>query len=136
MVSNLKTFTNKGCKIAAQFVFFLFWEVIQQGPGGYTTRIRRLYNKDLEVINKDQEVISRIFFGIGATIRIGQKRCFLSRMLDFFGYKRVECPLVQSKYFLLHSLFGTLVRLGEVRMGKSAIKGATISTFKKVKNLN
>ena len=41
-------------------------EVIQQGSGGYTTMIRRLYNKD-------QEVNSRIFFSIGATIRIGQK---------------------------------------------------------------
>ena len=91
MVSNLKTFTNKGCKIAAQFVFlFLFWEVIQQGPGGYTTRIRRLYNKDLEVINKDQEVISRIFFGIGATIRIGQKRCFV--YAGFFGVQKGSMP--------------------------------------------
>ena len=37
---------------------------MQQGLEGYTTRIRRLYNKD-------QEVISRIFFAMGATICIG-----------------------------------------------------------------
>ena len=55
MVSDLKTFTNKECKVAVQ-IFFCFWvnflrirrlynkdqEVIQQGPGGYTTRIRSL----------------------------------------------------------------------------------------------
>ena len=79
MVSYLKTFTYKECKIAVQKKV-CFWanfarirslynkdeEVIQQRSGGYTTRIRRLYNKD-------QEVISRTFFGISATIRIGQE---------------------------------------------------------------
>ena len=40
-------------------------DIIQQGLGGYTSRIRRLYNKD-------QEVISRIF-DIGATIHIGRE---------------------------------------------------------------
>ena len=55
-------FTNKGCKIAAQKKvsfwanFARIWrlykkdqEVKQQGSGGYTTRIRRLYNKAQEV---------------------------------------------------------------------------------------
>ena len=73
MVSHLKTFTNKGCEIAAQkrkgffegnldlinyyslSQFCKDQEVIHQGSAGYTTRIRRLYNKD-------QEVISRIFW--------------------------------------------------------------------------
>ena len=56
MVSHFKTFTNKGCKIAAlQKRLFLGefcqdQEVIQQGSGGYTKKIRRLYNKDQEVI--------------------------------------------------------------------------------------
>ena len=81
MVSYLKPFTNKGCKIAGQknvyFGKFRFNyhsvnfarirrlynkdpEFIQQGSGGYTTKIRRFYNKDPEVIS--------IFFGISATI--------------------------------------------------------------------
>ena len=59
VVSDLKTLTNKGCKIKDQ-------EIIHHGSGGYTKRIRRSYNKD-------QEIISRIFFGIGATICIGQE---------------------------------------------------------------
>ena len=67
----MKTFTNKSCKIAAKKV--CFWsnfartrrlynndqEVIQQGSGGYTTRIRRLHNKDQELYKKDQEVIQQ-----------------------------------------------------------------------------
>ena len=52
-------------------------EVIQQGSGGYTKRIRRSYNKD-------QKVISRIFFGIGATIRIGQEMLCLKDAGFFF----------------------------------------------------
>ena len=53
-----RSFTNKECKIAAQkkFVlgqqFFKDQEVKQQGSGGYTTRIKRLYNKDQEVIQQ------------------------------------------------------------------------------------
>ena len=50
-----------GVKLPSQKKGF-FWgefckdqEVIQQGSAGHTTRIRRLYNKD-------QEVVSRIFF--------------------------------------------------------------------------
>ena len=64
VVSHLKTFTYKGFKFAAKKkVLFsglfrlslsLIIKSILQGSGGYTTRIRRLYNKD-------QEVISRIF---------------------------------------------------------------------------
>ena len=41
MVSHLKTFTNKGCKIAEQN-FCRDLKVINQGLGAYTTRIRRL----------------------------------------------------------------------------------------------
>ena len=56
MVSDLNFFTNKGCKIAAFFfLFFKFCkdqEVIQQGSGGYTTSIRRLYNKGQEFIQQ------------------------------------------------------------------------------------
>ena len=90
----MKTFTNKGCKIAVQKKF-VFW----QGSGGYTTRIRRLY-KDQEVMFSDAiiEPLQKTlaykgckitvekklvfsanfalvagFFGIGAIIRIGQK---------------------------------------------------------------
>ena len=47
VVSHLKTFTNKGCKIATQKKV-CFWA----GSGCYTTRIRRLYNKDQEVIQQ------------------------------------------------------------------------------------
>ena len=54
MVSHLKTFTNKGCKIATQKKIVLgeFGKGIQQGSGGYTTRIRRLY-KNQEVMFSD-----------------------------------------------------------------------------------
>ena len=59
----LKTFSKKGCKIAAQKKVG-FWanferirklfnkdqEVILQESGGYTTRIRSLYYKDQEFI--------------------------------------------------------------------------------------
>ena len=61
------------CKI------FLFWgefwkdqDVIQQGSDGYTTRIRRSYNKD-------KEVISRIFLVL-VLLYASFKRCFVSRM--------------------------------------------------------
>ena len=79
VVSHWKTFTNNGCKIAERKKFFFFLtnfsliknlsicqssqdcygirrlynkdqEVIQQGSGGYKKRIRRLYNKDQVVI--------------------------------------------------------------------------------------
>ena len=88
MVSDLKTFTNKGFKITAKKV--CFWanfarirrlynkdqEVIQQGSGGYTTRIRRLYNKD-------QEVISKIFL-VSVLLSASVERCFDSRVRDFY----------------------------------------------------
>ena len=50
MVSHLKTFTNKGCKIGVQKNIVL--GRILQGSGDYTTRIRGLYNKDQEVIQQ------------------------------------------------------------------------------------
>ena len=67
MVSDLKTLTNKGCKIAARAKKSWFWgnfcndqEVIKQGSGGiqqrsggYTAGIRRLHNKDQEVMFSD-----------------------------------------------------------------------------------
>ena len=72
MVSDLNIFTSKWCKIAAQKNVFgrtflgsgcyttrirrlcnKDQEVIQQGSGGYTTMIRRLYNKDQEVMFSD-----------------------------------------------------------------------------------
>ena len=70
MISDMKNFPNKGCKIANHKIVF-FWanfamirrlynkdqEVRQQRSGGYTTRIRKLYNKDQEVIQQDQEVM-------------------------------------------------------------------------------
>ena len=58
MVSDLKTFTNKGCKITAQKkkIFFVKFckdqKVMEQGSGGYRTWIRRLQNNDQEVIEK------------------------------------------------------------------------------------
>ena len=55
MVLHFKTFINKGCKIAAQKKF-IFGRILQ-GSGGYSTGIRRLYNKDQEVYKKDQEVM-------------------------------------------------------------------------------
>ena len=87
MVSDLKTFTRKGCKIAAQKSFFgqfcMDQEVIQQGSGGYTTRIRRLHNTD-------QEVISRIIL-VSVLPTALVERCFVSRMRDFFQkYEKVE----------------------------------------------
>ena len=48
-------------------------EVIQQGSGSYTTRIRRFYNKDQEVIQQGSGGYKQDFFGIGATILIGGK---------------------------------------------------------------
>ena len=52
MVSDLETFTFTRCEITKQKNWFLgkFCKVIQQGSRGYTTRIRRLYNKDQEVM--------------------------------------------------------------------------------------
>ena len=50
-------------------------EVIQQGSGGYTTWIRRLYNKD-------PEVISRIFL-VSVLLYALVERCFVSRMRVF-----------------------------------------------------
>ena len=49
------SYNYKGCKIAVQkkVVFGQFCkdqEVVQQGSVGYTTSIRRLYNKDQDVI--------------------------------------------------------------------------------------
>ena len=101
MVSHLKTVTHKGCKIAAQkkFVF----ERILQGSGGYTTRIRRLYNKD-------QEVISRIFFGTGATIRIGREM-FCLPYAWLLGLKSQIMTLSKffwKSYFLGHCSFTQL----------------------------
>ena len=71
--------------------FYAFPESILQGSGGYTTRIRRLYNKDQEFIQQGSggytTRIRRLledFFGIGATIRIGgEMLCLL--YAGFFG---------------------------------------------------
>ena len=35
-------------------------EVIQQGSGCYTTRIRRLYNKDQEVIQQETQFVRKL----------------------------------------------------------------------------
>ena len=67
MVSDLKTFSNKGCKIAAQKK--VSFARIFQGSGDYTTRIMRLYNKDQEVYKKDQEVIQQGSGGYTTRIR-------------------------------------------------------------------
>ena len=64
MVSDLKTFTNKGTKIAARKKKFVFGQILQR-RGGYTTRIRRLYNQNQEVIHQGSEIytprISRLY---------------------------------------------------------------------------
>ena len=52
----MKTFTKKGCKIAVQKK--LVFGQILQGSGGYTTRIRRLYDKDQEIT---QKMITRLY---------------------------------------------------------------------------
>ena len=55
MVSYLKTFTNKGCSAKKNLFLGEFSkdkEVIQQGSGGYTTRIRRLYIMDQEFMQQ------------------------------------------------------------------------------------
>ena len=49
---------------------------MQQGSGGYTTRTRRLYNKD-------HEVICRIFL-VSVLLSALVKRCFVSRNGDLF----------------------------------------------------
>ena len=44
VVSDLKKIMNEGCKVAAQKMLYnKDQEVIQQGSGGYTTRVRRLF---------------------------------------------------------------------------------------------
>ena len=105
MVSDVKTLTNKGCKIAAQNkikksgesinhyvdqVMIFAWlynkdqEVIQQGSGGYQTRIRRVYDKD-------QEVITRIFL-LSLLLSASVERCFVSCMRDFLF--KVHCIII------------------------------------------
>ena len=54
---------------------------IFQGSAGYTIRIRRLYNKD-------QEVISKIFL-ISVLLSATVEKCFVSRMRDFFKCLKV-----------------------------------------------
>ena len=74
MVAHLKTFTNKGCKIALQEK--LFWANF--------ARSRRLYNKYQEVIQQASGGYSQDFFGIGDTIRIGREMlCLL--YAEFFS---------------------------------------------------
>ena len=104
MFSHLKTFSNKGCKIAAQKKKVCFWanfannqEVIQQGSGsgncnlrverrtiqkgsgGYTTKIRKLYNKDQEVMFSDAiiEPLQKTFAYKGCKITAQKKLVFL-----------------------------------------------------------
>ena len=50
-------------------------EVIQHGSGGYTTRIRKFYNKDQEVIGKKNLVLVLLSASV--------ERCFVSRVRDF-----------------------------------------------------
>ena len=91
MVSDLKTFTYKGCKIAAQKKS-LFWgkfcndqEVIQQWSGGYTTMIRRLYNNDQKVIQQ----------GLGCYKTRIKRVCFLTQ-LQSLSIKRLLIKVVKS----------------------------------------
>ena len=49
---------------------------MQQGSEGNTTRIRRLYNKEQEVIRRN--------FLVSVLISASVERCFFSRMQDFF----------------------------------------------------
>ena len=126
MVSNLKTFTNKWCKFPAHFFFFFFslaklgvvnhlslsqfskdQEVLQQGSGGYTTRIKRLYNKDQEVIQQGSGSytirIKRLlagFFLVSVLLSALVKRCFVSRMRDFYEYKNPHTAFLNTHLHL------------------------------------
>ena len=88
MVSLLKLLLIKGVK-SSRKKKFVFGQIFK-GSGGYTTRIRRLFNKDREVMFSDAiiEPVKSLrkkvffsanfallagFFGIGATIRINQE---------------------------------------------------------------
>ena len=110
MVSDLKTFSNKGCKIEAKKENKIGQSL--QGSGGYTTRIRRFYNKFQEVMFSDAIIeplqktfaykgckisahnyfffllilpkYQKFFFYIGATIRIGQDMLYLPYAGFFF----------------------------------------------------
>ena len=61
-------------------------EVIQQGLGGFTTRIRRLYNKYQKVIQQGSGGYYRIFFDFLLSVLLSPLvgRGFVSRMRDFF----------------------------------------------------
>ena len=91
VVSHLKTFTNRGCKITAQKkVFFpANWGLINHQSLRHFSifsifkkvflfialLIRRLYNKD-------QQVISRIFL-VSVLLSASVERCFVFCMRDF-----------------------------------------------------
>ena len=63
-------------------------EVIQQESGGYTTRLRRLYNNDQEVIQQGSggytTRIRRLLAGFLVSVlqSASVERCFVSRMRD------------------------------------------------------
>ena len=88
VISHLKTFLkgvkspNKKQKNVQQIqaLLIIIIKSILQGSGGYTTRIRRLYNKD-------QEVISRIFW-VSVLLSALVKRCSVSHMRDL---KKKNC---------------------------------------------
>ena len=99
MVSDLKTLTNKGCKIAACKKKGLFLgdfcndqEVIKQGSGGiqqrsggYTAGIRRLHNKDQEVMFSDAIIkpLQTTFAYKGCKINSQKKGFFFPQILPY-----------------------------------------------------
>ena len=83
MVSHLKTISNKGCKIAVQKKI-VFGQILQ-GRIGYTTRIRRLYNKDQEVMFSDTiiEPLQKTLVYKGCKIIAQKKLFFLLQILPY-----------------------------------------------------
>ena len=72
-----------------------------QGSGGYTTRIRRLYNKDQEVLQQGSGGYTtrarRLLagsFGIGASIRIGRELLCLPYAGFFLSKQNIYLKLI------------------------------------------
>ena len=130
MSSHLKTFSNKGCKIAAQKKNS-FWanfannqEVIQQGSGsgncnlrverrtiqkgsgGYTTKIRRFYNKDQEVMFSDAiiEPLQKTLAYKGCKITAKNSLSYLGQIQWYLGHnlEQTESYSGQIKWYLGH----------------------------------
>ena len=84
-----ENFYYKVCKVAAQKMEDE--EVIQQGSGGYTTRIRRLYKEDQEVMFSDAiiEPLQKPFAYEGCKITAQKEVCVpenFALLAGFFWY--------------------------------------------------